>query len=142
MKVGFIGLGAMGQGIAANILKGGHTLTVWNRSPAPVEKLVAMGATAAAEPVDALAGDALFSMLANDAAVHTIGLDGALLDRAAAGLVHVNMATVSVGLARELAAAHAARAGAANGRFRRARRGRAGAAGAQRVWRPVAGLRA
>lgn len=109
MRVGFIGLGAMGQGIAANILKAGHRLTVWNRSPAPVERLVALGAAAAAVPEEAAGGDLLFSMLANDAATQAIGLDGALLDRAAAGLVHVNMATVSVAFARAMAAAHAAR---------------------------------
>jgi len=50
MKVGFIGLGAMGQGIAANILKAGHGVIAWNRSPAPVEALAALGATPAAKP--------------------------------------------------------------------------------------------
>jgi len=106
MKVGFIGLGAMGQGIAANILKAGHGVIAWNRSPAPVEALAALGATPAAKPEDALQADALFSMLANDAAVHEIGLDGLLLDRAPKGLVHVNMATVSVAFARDIADAH------------------------------------
>ena len=106
MKVGFIGLGAMGQGIATNILKAGHGVIAWNRSPAPVEALAALGATPAAKPEDALEADALFSMLANDAALHEIGLDGLLLDRAAKGLVHVNMATVSLAFAREIADAH------------------------------------
>jgi len=106
MKVRFIGLGAMGQGIAANILKAGHGVIAWNRSPAPVEALAALGATPAAKPEDTLAADALFSMLANDAAVHEVGLDGLLLDRAAKGLVHVNMATVSVAFARDIADAH------------------------------------
>lgn len=106
MKVGFIGLGAMGQGIAANILKAGHGVTAWNRSRGPVDALAAQGATPAAKPEDALQGDAVFSMLANDSAVHAIGLDGVLLDRAAPGLVHVSMATLSVGFAREMAAAH------------------------------------
>jgi 3-hydroxyisobutyrate dehydrogenase-like beta-hydroxyacid dehydrogenase len=106
MKVGFIGLGAMGQGIAANILKAGHGVIAWNRSPAPVEALAALGATPAAKPEDTLQADALFSMLANDAAAHEIGLDGLLLDRAPKGLVHVNMATVSLAFAREIADAH------------------------------------
>lgn len=109
MKVGFIGLGLMGQGIAANILKAGHQVVVWNRSPAPVEALAKLGAIPAAKPADALAGDAVFSMLANDNAVRGVGLDGPLLDGAPKGLVHVNMATISVDFARELAAAHAAR---------------------------------
>lgn len=107
MRVGFIGLGAMGQGIAANILKAGHGVIAWNRSPAPVEALEKLGATPAAKPEDALQADALFSMLANDAAVHEVGLDGLLLDRAAKGLVHVNMATIAVAFAREVATAHA-----------------------------------
>jgi 3-hydroxyisobutyrate dehydrogenase-like beta-hydroxyacid dehydrogenase len=109
MKVGFIGLGLMGQGIAANILKAGHSVTVWNRSPAAVAAMAKLGATPAASPAEALSGDAVFSMLANDAAVRETGLDGPLLENVPKGLVHVNMATVSVAFARELAAAHAAR---------------------------------
>jgi 3-hydroxyisobutyrate dehydrogenase-like beta-hydroxyacid dehydrogenase len=109
MKIGFIGLGAMGAAIAANILRAGHKLVVWNRSPGPVAALAAQGAVAAAKPEEALAGDALFTMLANDAAIREVGLDGHLLGKAAAGLVHVNLATVSVAFARELATAHAAR---------------------------------
>lgn len=106
MKVGFIGLGAMGAGIAANILRAGHQVVAWNRSPEPVKALVAKGATAAARPVDALQTDCLFSMLANDAALHDVGLDGPMLDKANSGLVHVNMATISVACAGQLHEAH------------------------------------
>ncbi len=106
MKVGFIGLGAMGAGIAANIIKAGHEVIAWNRSPGPARALAELGATAGARPDDALRGDCLFSMLASDDALHEIGLDGPLLDRAAPGLVHVNMATVSVACARQLHEAH------------------------------------
>ena len=109
MKVGFIGLGAMGRAIAGNIMKAGHQVTVWNRSPGAAEALVRQGAILAKNPADTLQGDCLVSMLANDAALHDVGLDGPLLDRAASGLVHANMATVSVALARELWAAHTAR---------------------------------
>jgi 3-hydroxyisobutyrate dehydrogenase and related beta-hydroxyacid dehydrogenases len=109
MKIGFIGLGAMGTGIAANILRAGHDVVVWNRSPGPVAALAAQGAVAASTPEAALKGDALFTMLANDAAIEAIGLAGPLLGKAAAGLVHVNMATVSTGFARQLSEAHAAR---------------------------------
>lgn len=109
MKVGFIGLGAMGAGIAANILRAGHRITVWNRSRGPVEALATEGAVAAASPADAMTGDLVFSMLANDAAVRDVGLDGPLLYHAAKGLVHVNMATISVAFARELAEAHRTR---------------------------------
>lgn len=107
MQIGFIGLGAMGQGIAANILKAGHGVIAWNRSPKAIEALAAQGATPATKPEDALQADAVFSMLANDAAVHEVGLDGLLLGHAPHGLVHVNMATVSIAFAREMTAAHA-----------------------------------
>jgi 3-hydroxyisobutyrate dehydrogenase-like beta-hydroxyacid dehydrogenase len=109
MKVGFIGLGNMGSAIAGNILKAGHQLTVWNRSPAPVAELVGRGAMAAKTPQDALHGDCVFSMLANDAALREVGLAGPLLHHAAPGLVHVNLATISIELARQMAEAHAAR---------------------------------
>ena len=109
MKVGFIGLGAMGRAIASNIMKAGHQVTVWNRSPDAAEALVKQGAIMAKSPEDALQDDCLISMLANDAALRDVGLDGPLLDRATKSLVHANMATVSVALARELGAAHAAR---------------------------------
>jgi 3-hydroxyisobutyrate dehydrogenase-like beta-hydroxyacid dehydrogenase len=109
MKVGFIGLGKMGSAIAARILGAGHAVTVWNRSPDPVAALVAKGAVAANTPEDAMQGDCVLSMLASDAAIQAVGLDGALLDRAVPGLVHANLATVSIEFARQMAAAHAAR---------------------------------
>jgi 3-hydroxyisobutyrate dehydrogenase-like beta-hydroxyacid dehydrogenase len=107
MKIGFIGLGNMGSAIAANLLKTGHELTVWNRSPGAAEALVAKGAHAAKTPQDALQGGILFSMLASDDAIRAVGLDGALLAQAKAGLVHVNLATISIALARHLAKTHA-----------------------------------
>jgi len=109
MKIGFIGLGAMGAGIAGSLLRAGHDVVAWNRSPEPVAALVALGARAARTPADTLQSEVLFSMLANDAALHDVGLDGAALDEAAAGLVHCNMATVSLDTARAMTAAHAAR---------------------------------
>jgi 3-hydroxyisobutyrate dehydrogenase-like beta-hydroxyacid dehydrogenase len=106
MKIGFIGLGRMGGHVAANLMKAGHSVTVWNRSQEPVAALVAKGASAAKSPEDALQGDAVFSMLSNDAVMREIGLAGPLLQKAAKGLVHVNLATISVEFAKELAAAH------------------------------------
>ncbi len=50
MKIGFIGLGRMGGHVAANLLKAGHSVTVWNRSQGPVQELVAKGAIAAKSP--------------------------------------------------------------------------------------------
>ena len=108
MRLGFIGLGTMGAAIARNLLKAGHELTVWNRTPTAAQPLAAAGATVASEPWQAMQGDALLTMLANDEALRAIGLDGPLLARAAPGLVHVNHATVSLEAARALAASHAA----------------------------------
>jgi 3-hydroxyisobutyrate dehydrogenase-like beta-hydroxyacid dehydrogenase len=106
MKIGFIGLGRMGHGVAENLLKAGHEVTVWNRSPDPVAALVKKGAKAAKAPEDALQGDAVFSMLSNDQVMRDVGLAGALLDKAAKGLVHVCMATISAAFGKELQAAH------------------------------------
>ncbi|MDO1527805.1 NAD(P)-dependent oxidoreductase [Fulvimonas sp. R45] len=109
MKVGFLGLGAMGGAMAANLLKAGHDVTVWNRSSAATQPLAALGAAVVREPADAARGDAVLSMLANDAAVRAVILDGGVLGAMAPGAVHANHATISVALARELAAAHARR---------------------------------
>jgi 3-hydroxyisobutyrate dehydrogenase-like beta-hydroxyacid dehydrogenase len=106
MKIGFIGLGRMGHHVAANLLKAGHQVTVWNRSAEPVKALVAKGAGAANTPEEALKGDAVFSMLSNDQVMRDVGLAGPLLQKAAKGLVHVNLATISVEFAKELATAH------------------------------------
>ena len=107
MDIGFIGLGTMGSRVAANLLKAGHKVRVWNRSRPSVDALAGVGATAVATAREAFGGDAVFSMLADDAAVRAV-IDP-LLDGAPKGLVHVNMATISVGLARELAARHGER---------------------------------
>src|SRR5690242_15783815 len=108
MDVGFIGLGAMGRAIAANLLKAGHAVRVWNRTRGAVDALVKEGAVPAASACDAFRGDTVVSMLADDDAIRAVILDEQLVDGAPAGLVHVNMATVSVALARELATLHQA----------------------------------
>ena len=109
MRVGFIGLGAMGAAIAANIVKAGHEVAVWNRSPEPCRKLVGQGAKAAQSLEETLQGELVFSMLASDQAINDVGLDGPLLDRAAKRLLHVNMATVSLDCARALTKSHKVR---------------------------------
>ncbi|WP_349681489.1 MULTISPECIES: NAD(P)-dependent oxidoreductase [unclassified Pseudomonas] len=108
MKIGFLGLGNMGQAIAANLLKGGHELRVWNRSPKATEPLVELGATAVSEPAQAFAADVVFSMLADDKALRAVLLDCGLLKQLKGPLIHVNMATISVVLADELAELHKA----------------------------------
>lgn len=66
--VAFLGLGIMGQAMAANLLKSGlfNSVIVWNRSPAKTADLVAAGAVAAATPAAAVEGaDIVFGMLAD-----------------------------------------------------------------------------
>jgi 3-hydroxyisobutyrate dehydrogenase-like beta-hydroxyacid dehydrogenase len=107
MEIGFIGLGNMGRGIAANLLKAGHRVSVYNRSPAKAETLVRQGATAAGSIAEACAGDVVFTMLADDAAVEsvTLGADG-IVASLAQGATHISSSTISVALSERLAAAH------------------------------------
>ena len=66
-KVAFLGLGAMGSRMAANLLKAGHELTVWNLTPEAAKKLAASGAKAAATPREAAEGnDFIIAMVTND----------------------------------------------------------------------------
>ena len=103
MDVGFIGLGRMGKAMVPNLLRAGHRVRVWNRSPEPARELAKAGATIAGEPAEAARAEVLMTMLADDESTRSVLLAGGVLDRAARGLVHVNLATVSVALAREFA---------------------------------------
>ncbi|QJE74800.1 NAD(P)-dependent oxidoreductase [Aerophototrophica crusticola] len=109
MDIGFIGLGNMGSAMVANLLKAGHRVRVWNRTAEAARALADKGAVPVDRPHDAFGGDAVLSMLADDRAVRAVLLDGGVLEQAPAGLVHANMATISVALAQELAERHAAR---------------------------------
>jgi 3-hydroxyisobutyrate dehydrogenase-like beta-hydroxyacid dehydrogenase len=109
MTIAFLGLGAMGQHMAANLLKSGQTVIVWNRSADPVHALVQQGAKAAVTPAECGLADIVFTMLADDVATRAVLIDGGVLDAMAPGSIHVNMATVSVAFAREMAALHVAR---------------------------------
>jgi len=108
MNVGFIGLGKMGRGIAENLLKAGHSLTVYNRTRARAESLAAQGARVAATPADASRGDAVFTMLADDSALESVALsDSGIVASLPRGAVHISLATISVALSNRLAEAHA-----------------------------------
>ncbi|MDF3340002.1 NAD(P)-dependent oxidoreductase [Mycolicibacterium septicum] len=108
MKIGFIGLGNMGAAMAANLLKAGHEVTAYNRSPGKVAALAAQGARPAASVSDACQGDVVVTMLANDDAVQavTFGDDG-ILASLSEGAIHVSSSTVSTALAERLTEAHA-----------------------------------
>jgi 3-hydroxyisobutyrate dehydrogenase-like beta-hydroxyacid dehydrogenase len=104
MDIGFIGLGTMGSRVAENLVKAGNKVRVWNRERDAVDALAHLGAYPVSTAREAFSGDAVFSMLADDDAVRQVIVP--LLETAPKGLVHVNMATISVALARELAARH------------------------------------
>jgi len=108
MNVGFIGLGNMGAGMAANLVKAGHDVTVYNRTRTKVEALVAQGAKAAASVSDACHGDAVITMLADDDAVERFAAgDGGIIGSLPAGAIHISSSTISVALSERLEAAHA-----------------------------------
>jgi 3-hydroxyisobutyrate dehydrogenase-like beta-hydroxyacid dehydrogenase len=108
VKVGFIGLGHMGAGMAANLVTAGHAVTVYNRTPGKAQALVEQGAHAAAHVADACRADAVITMLADDAAVESVVFaDNGVLDSLGKGAIHVSMSTVSVALSERLAASHA-----------------------------------
>src|SRR5579875_1985341 len=97
----------MGAGVAANLLKSGQELHVWNRSPASADALQQKGACKVGSPADAFQAEVVFSMLADDAAVEQAVLESGALEQAKPGAIHVNLATVSVALAERLEEAHA-----------------------------------
>ncbi|MGH7079578.1 MAG: NAD(P)-dependent oxidoreductase, partial [Acetobacteraceae bacterium] len=110
MRIGFIGLGQMGAGMAASLLRAGHQVTVYNRTPEKAAPLVDEGAIAAASIAEASGGEAVCTMLADDEALESVTLgEGGIVQRLCAGALHVSSSTISVGLSERLAEAHARR---------------------------------
>ena len=108
MKVGFIGLGQMGSGMAGRLLTAEHALTVFNRSPEKMQPLVSCGARAAKSMRDFTDAEVVVSMLADDSSVeHVTFSDDGLLKNLPAGAIHVSCSTISVALSARLATAHA-----------------------------------
>lgn len=107
MKVGFIGLGIMGSRMAANLLREGYELVVWNRTEEKAAPLVAKGATEGESPA-ALAEevDVLFTMLAHPEAVRqtAFGVDG-FLETLPEGALWVDSSTVNPSFSWEMAQA-------------------------------------
>ena len=106
MKIGFIGLGQMGRGMAARLIDRGHTLVVWNRSETAAQGLAAYGATIARHPEETGGSDVVITMLADDAALESVWIASRLLERMPGGAVHLNMASVSLRMATLLTALH------------------------------------
>lgn len=107
MKVGFIGLGLMGRGMAGRLLDAGHALTVYNRSRAAAEAFRARGAIVADEPAQLLDADVVITMLADDASIDAVWIKRGLIAKLPAPAVHLNMATISLDMAKRLENMHA-----------------------------------
>jgi 3-hydroxyisobutyrate dehydrogenase-like beta-hydroxyacid dehydrogenase len=108
MNVGFIGLGAMGAAMVPHLVSAGHSVSVWNRTPAAAAAI--QGIRVLASPVAAFENDAVLTMLADDKAVRNVILDSGALASARSSCVHVMMSTISLALVEELVAAHRAAA--------------------------------
>jgi 3-hydroxyisobutyrate dehydrogenase-like beta-hydroxyacid dehydrogenase len=109
MDVGLIGLGGMGTGIAKSLLRGGHHVTVFNRTRARAEALQADGATVASTIADACRAGIVMTMVADDAALDSqVFGDGGILASLPRGGVHISCSTISVALSDKLTAAHSA----------------------------------
>jgi 3-hydroxyisobutyrate dehydrogenase-like beta-hydroxyacid dehydrogenase len=106
MKVGFIGLGQMGRGMAARLLDRGHTLVVWNRSESAAQALRERGAAVARYPEATGESEVVITMLADDAAIESVWIASRLLERMPPGAVHLNMASVSLRMATLLTTLH------------------------------------
>ena len=98
MQIGFIGLGQMGRPMVERLKGAGHSLKVYNRTRSSPEIL--------SKPDAVLDSEVVITMLADDAAVRAVWLDSGLASRLPKGAVHLNMATVSMSIARQLAKVH------------------------------------
>jgi 3-hydroxyisobutyrate dehydrogenase-like beta-hydroxyacid dehydrogenase len=98
----------MGFGMAANLIKAGHEVTVYNRTASKMKALVEQGAHPAARVTDACRGEAVITMLADDGAVENIAFgDEGITGGLGKGAIHISMSTISVALSERLAAVHA-----------------------------------
>lgn len=117
-KIGLIGLGLMGRPMGMNLLKAGHPLTVWNRTPKRADDLVAAGANLAKSPREvAAAADVLLTMVSDPPALEEVlwgtssksAAGVSQMDAALPGLksgsIYIDSSTVSPDLARKIAAA-------------------------------------
>ena len=110
MKIGFIGLGHMGSAMAANLVKAGHEVTVFNRSPGKAGALVAARRARGGECCRSLPrrGRDHDARGRRCGRRHRVRHRTALIASLAEGAIHISMSTISVGLSKRLAQAHAA----------------------------------
>jgi 3-hydroxyisobutyrate dehydrogenase-like beta-hydroxyacid dehydrogenase len=106
MKLGFVGLGVMGQGIVPRLMAAGHTITGWNRSKDKAMPLIAQGMALADTPREVAArSDVVFSCVTDGAAVREIalGTDGVIAGLQPGG-IYIDMSTISPDTSRAIAA--------------------------------------
>ncbi len=109
MKVGFIGVGRMGQAMARRLLDATHDVGVYNRTAAKAKPLIDAGAKSVASIAAAARyGDAVYTMLADDAALEDVVFQaGGLLQSLPKGGIHVCAGTHGIPIIRKLKTAHA-----------------------------------
>jgi 3-hydroxyisobutyrate dehydrogenase-like beta-hydroxyacid dehydrogenase len=108
MRLGFIGLGHMGAAMAANLVKAGHDVSVFNRTPGRAGSLIELGAREAASVAAASDAQAVITMLADDDALSQVAFgEAGLIASLPRGAIHVSMSSISVALSKRLAEAHA-----------------------------------
>jgi 3-hydroxyisobutyrate dehydrogenase len=106
MRIGYAGMGIMGRGMAANLVKAGHHVTVWNRTVARTEPLRAVGASVAASPAELAAACDIIMMCVSDTPdveAVTLGAEGLINGLRDRKLV-VDHSTISASTTRKLAA--------------------------------------
>lgn len=105
-RIGFIGLGIMGRGMAANLLKAGFAVRVWNRTASRMEPLVAQGAEAGSSPADVAAQSDITVICVSDTPdVEAVILgENGVLHGAKPGSLVIDCSTVSPQATIEIAA--------------------------------------
>ncbi len=104
-QIAFLGLGLMGQGMASNLLKHGHDVTVWNRTASKADGLVASGAKFALTPKDAVEGaQVMITILGDDAASKEVwlGEEGIFCGQPQSDAIAIESTTVSYEWMQEL----------------------------------------
>jgi 3-hydroxyisobutyrate dehydrogenase len=110
-RIGFLGLGTMGAAMAGHLVRSGHPLTVWNRTPGRAAELVAQGATEASTPAAVAANsDAILVCVSDTPDVEStlFGPNG-VSDGVRAGSLLIDCSTIAPGATRDMATRLAAR---------------------------------
>ncbi len=103
MKLGWIGLGNMGVPISLNLLKAGHSVTVFNRTASKASELISAGAVQAQSLEELVqSSDVVFTMVSDDVAVKDLYFSKRLLELAKPGKIFIDMSTVAPATSREI----------------------------------------